>query len=183
MDVNFKYNESAKADPVVFEDIFAEKPGGGVILNPTFDVPAGTAVAEEANGGYTIIKAYRLVNAVASADTTIKIAKNSGVVAGDIIATAKKGVPCTAVDTSNADYDVVTVTMGVDIANGRALYQAKSAGTSATPIATPKYVTGNCIKGNEGDQLVRLVNGANLREESANIAIEVAELLPTINLV
>lgn len=183
MEVGFKHNEPGKNDPIYIEQVFAEKPGGGLVVNPTFDVPPTTAVAETADGKFTVIKGYRLVNAVASGDTTIKIAKGSGVVVGDVIATAKKGVACTAIDTSNADYDEVTVTMGVEIANGTLLYQAKSASTSATPIATPKYVTGNWIPGNEGDQRVRLINGANLRKETANIASEAAALLPTINLV
>lgn len=183
MEVGFKYNDPGKNDPIYIEQVYAEKPGGGMVANPTFDVPPTTAVAEGTNGTYTIIKGYRLVAAVASDDTTIKIAKGSGVVVGDIIATAKKGVACTAINTSNADYDEVTVTLGVAVAEGTVLYQAKSAGTSATPIATPKYVTGNWIPGNEGDQRVRLINGANLRKETANIASEVAALLPTINLV
>lgn len=183
MEVGFKYNEPVKNDPIYIEQVFAEKPGGGLVAKPTFDVPPTTAVGENADGTFTVIKSYRLVSAVNTDDTTIKIAKGSGVVVGDVIATAKKGVACTAVDTSNADYDVVTVTLGVAVTAGTALYQAKSAGTSATPIATPKYVTGNWIKGNEGDQRVRLINGANLRKETANIASEVAALLPTINLV
>ena len=183
MEVNFKHNDPAAVEPIRIEQVFAEKPGGGLVENPTFDAPATTAVGEK-DGKFALIKAYRLVAAVASGDTTISIAKGSGVAVGDIIATGKKGVACTKVDTSAADKDVVTVTLGVEVAEGKVLYQAKVASAdAATPLLTPVYVTGNGLKANEGDQAVRLTNGANLRKETANIASEVAALLPTIHLV
>lgn len=67
---------------------------------------------------------------------------------------------------------------------GKVLYQAKAADeSSAEPIYTPVYVTGNSLEANKGDQPVRLINGANLRKETANVASEVAALLPMIALV
>ena len=60
---------------------------------------------------------------------------------------------------------------------------AKSAGTSATPIYTPEYVIGNVVPANSGDYPVRLINGANLRKETAMISAEVVAMLPTIKLV
>lgn len=184
MDVNFNYTDPSAVQPVVFEQIYAEKPGGGLLANQTYDVKAGTAVGLS-SGKYQPIKAYRLVKAVEVADTTIEIAKGSGVATGDIIANGAKGVACTAVDTTtNADKDVVTVTMGVAIADGTVLYQAAAASASAAvPKHTPLFVTGHYVVGNEGDKLVKLVNGANLRKETANISSEVAAKLPTINLV
>lgn len=183
MDVNFKYQEATTPEPIRIEQVYAEKPGGGLVENPTFDAPATTAVGEK-DGKFALIKAYRLVAAVAKADTTISIAKSSGVVVGDIIATGKVGVACTAVDHSADDKDVVTVTLGVDVENGKVLYQAKAASANAAePLLAPVYVTGNMVFANKGDQGVRLINGANLRKETANIASEVAALLPTIQLV
>lgn len=183
MEVNFKYNDPAAAEPIRIEQVFAEKPGGGLVENPTFDAPATTAVGEK-DGKFALIKAYRLVADVATSDTTISIAKGSGVAVGDVIAAGKKGVACTKVDTSAADKDVVTVTLGVELVAGTVLYQAKAASASAAePLHTPVYIIGHGVKANEGDQTVRLINGANIRKESANIASEVAALLPTINLV
>lgn len=184
MEVNFKYKKPGKESPIYFEQIFAEKPGGGLIENPQNFVPASTAVGSLGNGKFGIIKSYRLVKAVAAADTTIQIAKNSGVAVGDVIAHGSVGVAATEVDTTNADFDVVTVTMGVDIPVGTSLYQAKEASADAAePLLTPEYVTGNDIPGGEGDQAVRLVNGANLRKETAHISKEVAALIGTIKLV
>lgn len=183
MEVNFKHNPAKPVEPIYIEQVFAEKPGGGLVANPAFDVPPTTAVGKSGNQ-FVAIKAYKLYAAVAAADTSIKIKKGSGVAVGDIIATGKTGVACTAVDNSKAEYDTVTVTLGVAVAEGTTLYQAKEASDSAAePLAAPEYVTGNWVYANEGDQLVRLINGANLRKETVNIAPEVVALLPTIKLV
>lgn len=183
MEVNFKFKDAAKVDPIRIEQVIAEKPGGGLVENPQFEIAPTTAVGEK-DGKFTPIKGYRLVAAVAVADTTIKVEKGSGVAVGDCIAHGKKAVKCTKVDTTPADHDLVTVTMGVEIANDTVLYQAKEASADAAePIVAPVYVTGNRVPANEGDFPVRLINGANLRKETACIANEVAALLPLITLV
>lgn len=183
MEVNFKYQEPDKVDPIYIEQVFAEKPGGGLVENPTFDAPPTTAVGED-EGKYKLIKSYRLVANVATDDTTISIEKGSGIAVGDFIGHGKKAVACTAIDQTATDKDVVTVTLGVAITNGTVLYQAKAASTSsAQPLLDPVYVTGGNVLSGEGDQPVRLINGANLRKETANIASEVAALLPMIALV
>nr|WP_308570816.1 hypothetical protein [uncultured Prevotella sp.] len=159
------------------------------MANPTYPIPEGTALGLNSAGLFAPIKAYRLVEAVTIDATTIKIAKGSGVQKGDIIAHGKVGVACTDVDTiTSEDYDVVTVTLGVAIDAGVVLYQAAEASADeAAPIYTPLYVLGDVDDGtttaNEGDVEVRLINGANLRKETANIASEVAALLPLITLV
>lgn len=183
MDVNFDYVKPADVEPIYIEQIFAEKPGGGLVVSGAYDIKPSTAVGYNAEGKLVAIKGYRLVDAVTAEDTTIKIVKGSGVEVGDVIANAKKGVACTAVDTSRADYDTVTVTMGVAIKAGTCLYQAKSAGSSAVPFVTPEYVVGGTVPANKGDYPVRLINGANLRKETAVASAEVVALLPTIKLV
>lgn len=183
MEVNFKFKDAAKVDPIRIEQVFAEKPGGGLVENPSFEIAPTTAVGEK-DGKFVPIKAFRLVAAVATTDTTIKVEKGSGVAVGDVIAHGKKGVACTEVDTTPDDHDLVTVTLGVEIDADTVLYQAKEASASAAePIHKPKYVTGNRAPANEGDFPVRLINGANLRKETACVADEVLALLPTINLV
>lgn len=144
------------------------------------------AIAQEDGGNRFIpVKGYRLVESVKGSDTTIKIAKGSGVQKGDVIAHGKVGVACTDVDTTTSqDYDIVTVTLGVAIDAGTVLYQAKAASANAAePFAKPVYVLGTEYEANTGDQEVRLINGANLRKETANIAEELVELLPMITLV
>lgn len=184
MNVNFNYNEAEAPEKIVFEQIFAEKPGGGVVANPTYDIAPGTAIGEDGEGKLQPIKGFKLYAAVASSDESIKIEKGSGIVTGDAIGHAKKAVVCTGVDTSNAEYDVVTVSLGANIAKGVVLFQATGASASAASVKyAPKFVVGAYVYAGKGDQLVKLVNGANLRKETAPIASEVAALLPTINLV
>ena len=195
MEVGFKFNKAQKPEPVRIEQVFAEKPGGGLVANPDYDVPPTSAVGyDAATGLYKPIKAYKLVASVESSDTTIKIAKGSGVAVGDIIAHGKVGVACTAVDKTNDSYDVVTVTLGVEIdidTDDPWLYQSKvesaaAAGddpaVDAEPLYKPEYITGKTdwVYAGQGDQSVKLINGANVRKETANISPEIAALLPTI---
>lgn len=195
MEVGFEYKSPQQPEPVRIEQVFAEKPGGGLVANPDFDVPPTSAVGYDASTGlYKPIKCYKLVESVEAADTSIKIAKGSGVAVNDIIAHGKVGVKCTAVDKTNAAYDVVTVTLGVEIDlddDDPWLYQSKveSAAASgndpavdAEPLYKPEYITGKTdwVYAGKGDQSVKLINGANVRKETANISAEIEALLPTI---
>ena len=180
MERKFHFTAPEEPMPVVFEQVFAEKPGGGVIPNPDYDIMPGTAI--DASG--KPIKAYRLTKAVGSSDGTIQIAKGSGIVSGDFIGHGKKAVASTNVDFSNPNYDVVTVTMGVEIAVGTVLYQAKAASAdAAVPIYNPVYVLGTPAYAGKGSHDVRLINGANLRKETAPISEEVVAMMKNISLV
>lgn len=194
MEVGFKFNKAPKPEPVRIEQVFAEKPGGGLVANPDYDVPPTSAVGFDASTGlYKPIKCYKLVADVETTDTTIKIAKGSGVAVGDIIAHGKVGVACTAVDKTNDAYDEVTVTLGVEVSvdDDPWLYQSKvesaaAAGNDpavdAEPKYKPEYITGKTdwVWAGQGDQPVKLINGANVRKETANISAEIEALLPTI---
>lgn len=183
MDVNFEQVTAGTPEPVIFEQVIGEKPGGGIVANPSFDIPTGTAVGYDA-GVIKPIKSYRLVKAVLVGDTTIEIAKGSGVLVGDVIGNLKKSVAVTAVDKTNALKDVVTITLGVAIAIGTVLYQAASVqAATAAPIFTPSYLTGAPVIAGKGDQLIKLVNIANVRKETVNASVEVLALLKTINAV
>jgi hypothetical protein len=183
MDVNFAVVAAGIPEPVIFEKVIGEKPGGGIVANPTYDIPTGTAVGLDGTA-LKPIKAYKLVKAVIIADDTIEIAKGSGVVAGDVIGNAKKSVACTAVDKTDATKDVVTVTLGVAIANGTKLYQSAAASAAAAlPVYTPKFITGAPVYTGKGDQLIKLVVAAVVRKENINAATEMLALLPNINAV
>lgn len=185
MNTNFSSQESGSPDKIVFEQVWGEKPGGGRVGNPAFDVLPGTAVGKNSSGILTAIKGYRLLKAVAVEDTTIEIAKGSGAAVGDVIGIGKVAVACTAVDTTtHLTKDVVTVTLGVAVAIDKVLYQAAEASADAAEVIyTPEYVTGNTVFAGKGDQPVRLVNGANVRKETANFGADVCALLKSINLV
>lgn len=181
---NVRYEDAAKVAPVVIEQVFAEKPGGGLIANPEYEVKQGTAVYADGNK-FKPIKGYILYKANVAEDTTMQIVKGSGIKQGDVLGYGKKAVAAGAVDASNPDYDVVTITFGTAIPKGACLYEAAGASASAAKpkSETPLYIVGNDVPAGEGDQPVRLINGANLRKETAPVAPEVVALMKNINLV
>lgn len=185
MDVNFKYNKPAEAEKIYFEQIFAEKPGGGIVGNPGIDYPPSTPVYEEYNGKLTILPTITVIEEVSADSSKIKIGK-SEVSNGISVGFGKRTIKITSKDESNAEYDVlnIRVAFGVKIPAGTKLYvSTEESDDNGAPIVKPVFVTGDWVYANQGDQRVRLINGANLRKETANIASEVAALLPTINLV
>lgn len=184
MEVKFSHTEAPAPKPIVFEQVFAEKPGGGLLANHDYEVKAGTAVGRNANGKYQAIKAAVLYEDATSSATTLKVKKGSGVVVGDFLATGAKAVKVTKIDSTASNYDILTISLGVEVKAGNVLYQATAAadGSSAkaeTPVA-PAFLVGNDVPANSGDFMVRLVNGANIRKETAPVADEVVALMKGI---
>lgn len=198
MNVNFKYNEPAEAEKIYFEQIFAEKPGGGIVRCETFDVPPSYPVVEipENPGMYQIFFQFKVYDNLSKGGTYLKVHKNifneesTSTLRGLFIACGKESVEIADFETS-PEYDVITLktAFSKDVAKGSMLYFAESASANDAKAyltmmgGAPVFVTGDWVYANQGDQAVRLINGANLRKETANIASEVAALLPTINLV
>lgn len=182
MKVKFSHTEAPAPKPIIFEQIFAEKPGGGLLANHTFDVKEGMAVGLNAEGKYQAIKAAILYEDAASSATTIKVKKGSGVAANDFLATGKKAVKVTKVVTTEANYDVLTISLGVEVKAGNVLYQATAASDSAAALAVaPVYLVGDDVPANSGDFMVKLVNGANIRKETAPVADEVVAQMKGIS--
>lgn len=184
MDVRFKYNEPSEAEKIYFEQIFAEKPGGGIVINPGIDCPPSTPVYGD-RGKFYILPIVTVIEEVSADSSSIKVEK-ADVRNGISVGFGKKTIKITSKDESNAEYDVlnIRVAFGVKIPAGTKLYvSAEESDDNGEPMFAPVFVTGDWVYANQGDQAVRLINGANLRKETANIASEVAALLPGINLV
>ena len=196
MDVRFKYNEPAEAEKIYFEQIFAEKPGGGIVSNPNTDWPPSTPVAASGDS-YYIIPQFKAYEGLAKGSTSLKLHKtgyNTGTIRGLAIGFGKESVEISnftpAID-SGEEFDVATLKtpFSKDIKENDFLYIAEEVSVDNAEIYLPMmsggpvFVTGDWVYANQGDQAVRLINGANLRKETANIASEVAALLPGINLV
>ena len=184
MNVNFKYNEPAEAEKIYFEQIFAEKPGGGIVGNVGVDFPPSTPVYD-ANGRYTIMPFFKVYETASSTSKSIKIEPTDIDAENMPVAFKNKAVNYTSIEKMNGEFHRLELqeSFGVEIPAGSILYFAESAGPNAVVLGTPVFVTGDWVYANQGDQAVRLINGANLRKETANIASEVAALLPGINLV
>lgn len=113
-------------------------------------------------GGVQPQKSFTLVKANLIADTSIEIAKNSGIVSGDVIGYGSTSVACTAVVQTDPLKDVVTVTMGQDIANGVTLYEAAAVSAGAAvekatwiefPVIVEKTAQLNTEKGAKSEAL------------------------------
>lgn len=139
MEVGFKYKEPLAKKPIVFERILGEKPGGGIVASPAFNLPEGIAVGPDALGARKPIKCYVVQEDALANATAIRIIKNSGVVAGDFIGKGKIAAESTAVNYDAAGYDVVTVSLGVALKKGDKLYQAKAASVAAVKGVAAGY--------------------------------------------
>lgn len=185
MEVKFSHTEAPAPKPIVFEQIFAEKPGGGLLANHDFDVKEGMAAGLNAAGKYQAIKAPMLYEDATSDATTIKVYKGSGIVTGDFLATGKKSAKVTKVVTTDPNFDVLTITLGEALTVGKVLYQATGAadGTQAEAAlaVVPVYLVGDEVPANSGDFMVKLVNGANIRKETAPVADEVVAQMKGIS--
>ena len=184
MEVKFSHTEAPAPKPIVFEQIFAEKPGGGLLANHTFDVKEGMAVVL-VNGKYQAIKAAMIYEDAESGATTIKVKKGSAVAANDFLATGNKAVKVTKVVTTDPNYDVLTISLGVEVKAGQVLYQATAAADGSNAQAAlagvPVYLVGDDVPANSGDFMVKLVNGANIRKETAPVADEVVAQMKGIS--
>ena len=175
--IKFHYNEAGKPQPVVFEQIFAEKPGGGMVNAPAGVnfVPAGTGVTNDSNGGLMVIPFARVYEAANSGATSVKVNKGTTLIVGNNYTLGSVSIKVKSIDYSNANYDLLV------------LNAAASASIAANSIATTDvekaiYVTGNDVYTEDGQTAfeVRLINGANLRKETANVAPQFAPVGVTL---
>jgi hypothetical protein len=131
MEVGFTHNEPLAKKPIVFERILGEKPGGGIVANPAFDLPEGIAIGPDNEGVNKPVKCYVVEEDALFNATKINIEKGSGVAIGDFIGKGKVSAVVTDLDGSDPDFDEVTISLGVALAKGDKLYQAKAASVAA----------------------------------------------------
>ena len=76
------------------------------------------------------VRNVKVVEAYTNGATTIKIAKGSLAYVGMFLGSGKKGAEVSAIDTTNKDYDVLTikVAFGEDIAKDAVLFEATAVG-------------------------------------------------------
>ena len=179
MDKNFHYSDAPAPQPVIFDMIFAEKVGGGLVKNAAFDRHPGLAVSADGE----VIKGARLYEAITNSASTLKVEKDHGFVTGDFIASGNVAVKVTKVDSTHDDYDIITASgLKADLEKGAVLYQASEASESAAePKYEPVFVLGTFLPANCGDELAKLVNGANVRKETILFPAEIAEKMNGIH--
>lgn len=156
------YSETdVAASKVVFHSKIEDLQGGITLAAADFVandiIPAGTVVGKDSAGLFHALKTAKLYTAAANTDTTYQVYKGHGFKVGDFIAalTGAKAYAITAINTSNASYDVLTVgtTLGVVIAQYAGIFQAAAEAASNTSAFkyTPYAVTGDDVKIKTGD--------------------------------
>ncbi len=94
-------------------------------------LPAGTPLAVDfSTRKATAVKNVKVYEAATAEATEYKVEKNSLAYVGMFLGNGTKGMEVSAIDTSNADYDVITVeaTLGVAVAIGKILFEASASG-------------------------------------------------------
>lgn len=156
------YSENDAASPkVVFHKRIEDIQGGVTIASADFvadDIIAeGQPIGKDSNGLFHVIKTAKVYTAATNTDTTYQVYKGHGFKVGDFIAalTGAKSYAITAIDKSNASYDVLTVgtTLGVAITQYAGIFQAagQSSTTTSAFVYTPFALTGDSVKIKVGD--------------------------------
>lgn len=138
-----------KTTGIVYKPIFLkilEDIPGGVTLSvgdakaATEEIKAGTLIGEDAVSGlYHICKSAEVYADGDGEDKTIQVLKNHEFKVDDFICNEENSSKITAIDTTNSDYDIITVTNGYATIDGEVLYQGTSEGLEAADIVQ-KYI-------------------------------------------
>lgn len=136
-------------------------PGGITIASADFAqdaiILAGSLAGKDNNGLYHVVKTASLQANATNVATQYNVLKGHFYKVGDVIAAVVGGKASgiTAIDTSNALYDVITVgaTLGVALTAGDGLFEANviTAGTDSVPKYTPLVVTARSIQIDKGN--------------------------------
>lgn len=139
---NYFKKESPEA--LVFQSKIENIPGGITVAVKDLTqtrIKAGTPVGMDANGLYHVVKTARIQTKAESAETGYKVEKGHNFKAGDILALGAKGYAITGIDTSNANFDILTVGTTLGVAEvGAVLFEGNKSAASAvtfkySPIA------------------------------------------------
>ena len=108
----------------------------------------GTAIGKGSDGLYHVEKTALVVENVAASGTSVKIAKGSHFKVGDFVMSAVNGkaYAITAIDTTNATYDTVTIGTAIGVIAKDAilmLADGEHASSGAAFKFTPKALTGD----------------------------------------
>ena len=194
----FQYKEAPTPAPIRIEQVWSEKPKGGLLKDAGYDVVETTPVGLASDGcKYQVIKQAK-VKTKYTTGTSLVIEKGSGIKENEFIAFGKIAKKVTKIDTTSAvDKDTITLESQFDattIEVGDFLYQAKTTAdgstTVAEPIVKPLYIisksthrppNGNVGSPGDRDTPKRLINGANVGKETRNFGAEIEALLPSVH--
>lgn len=173
----FEYNEAAENDPIRIEQVWAEKPAGGVV-HVTEDMPATTPVSLAEDGTFEVQK-IMVVKSNKVNTNQIQFKKSTFSVGDTIHVVNEEGV-----EEIRTIAKVVESFNTVELEGGNIPFSINEGTKLYSTTTDPVYITGNDLKAADGEyQPVRLINGANVRKETAVITEEQAAQMKGIHLV
>ena len=104
----------------------------------------------------TVIKNAKVYENAAANATAIKIKKNSKVYVGQYLGKSGKAAAITAINTSNSAYDLITISLGIEVVAGDVLYEASEPASGVNAVKG-KYVLTVGTNPTAGDKMT--VNG------------------------
>lgn len=159
---------------LVFDKKMEDIPGGATLAIADLaqaSVAPGTPVGKDSNGLYHVVKTAKAQANAANNAVAYKVLKGHNFKVGDFLTTAagKKAYAISAITTTNADYDTLTVgtTLGVAVTAGDVLIQATA--EAADDTSTQKYaaigLTGTYVEVvSGGNHLVDVIVRGTVRE-------------------
>ncbi|WP_448104733.1 hypothetical protein [Pedobacter panaciterrae] len=158
---NFQKTETRRK--IAFVTKIEDVPGGvGVAVADLVQsfVPEATVLGKDSNGLYHVVVTAKLTADATNTATTYQVTKGHNFKVGKFLAsdTGAKAYAITDVNTSNANYDVLTVgtTLGVALTAGAVLIEAvaEATGTQSAFKYIPELVSGNGFDVIPGDNHV-----------------------------
>lgn len=164
---------------------------GGFTLDNTgladgLTIPAGTLVGfDESTRKASVLKTATMQADATNTATALKVLKGSAFAVGDYVASAKDGAAyaISAIDTSNADYDQLTVgtTLGVALSAGDVIFQSSATGaTSAAYKVTPKGATYADCTASSDTTLSVVLRGTLYGRRAPGASAELQALVPLV---
>lgn len=193
----FQYNEGVTPAPIIIEQVVAEVPGGGILVDAGYDVMQSTPVGRTSEGKYQVIKCAK-VKTKYTTGTSLEVEKGSGIAKSDFIAFGGMAVQVSAINTSNPDKDVLTIgaLTGKTIEVGDFVYQAAKAATGADaenmaePVIKPIGIVddghftatnGVVAFAGKGDTPVRVILAGVVRGATCKFGAEIEAMIPSIH--
>ena len=155
---NFKQTETLGR--LAFITKIEDVPGGVTVAVAELtqkSVEAATVIGKDQNGLYHVVKTAVLHANATNTATDYQVKKGHNLKIGDFFAAGigKKAYAITGINTSNTDYDVITLgtTLGEAVAAGAVMIQAlaESAATTSAFKYEPSLVTGSAFDIVPGD--------------------------------
>lgn len=182
----FRKKESEFQYSPGIEKIIEDVQGGGTIARAEIkaiidELPPLAIVGKDSNGLYHVVKTAKVHSTVAADATTIQVEKGHLFVIGEAVtfggALAKASDVITAIDKTNAGYDVITVAATITGANAGdvlVLVNAKANAGSAAFKYVPEAITMNKVDTTVANQQSGLLIRGTVRESVMPYPIDAA---------